>query len=200
MHKRHIHYVLKKIKRVSGWYFVVAILLVAGLAVYSLRQNNLHAIELRDKVLQVDKENGDVESALRELRSYVYGHMNTELSSPNGAYPPVQLKYRYERLVAAQKATQPNNANLTTQAQAYCEKQIPTGRSLNRIDCIQNYITTHGASSNAPIPDSLYKFDFASPRWSPDLAGFSIVLLVVLVLLAVVRLVSIAWLKHTLRQ
>lgn len=201
MHKRHVHHVLRQIKRVSGWYFVIAILITAGVAVYSLRQNNLNAIQLRDKVLQVDKDNGDVESALRELRSYVYSHMNTKLSSPNGAYPPVQLKYRYERLTAAQKAAQPNNANLVTEAQAYCESLIPTGRSVNRIECIQNYMTTKGASvNNKPIPDSLYKFDFASPVWSPDLAGWSIVLLVLLVILGLVRSASVIWLKHNLRQ
>lgn len=200
MNKRHLHHVLKQVKRVSGWYFVVAIIITAGVAVYSLRQNNLNAIQLRDTVLQVDKDNGDVESALRDLRSYVYSHMNTKLSSPNGAYPPVQLKYRYERLLAAQKAAQPDNANLATQAQAYCESQIPTGRSLNRIECIQNYMTTNGAVSSKTIPDSLYKFDFASPAWSPDLAGWSIVLLVVLVLLALVRLASVLWLRHSLRQ
>lgn len=201
MHKRHLHHLLKQIKRVSAWYFVAAIFICAGVAVLSLRQNNLNAIALRDEVLKVDKENGDVEAALRELREYVYSHMNTELSSPNGAYPPIQLKYRYERLMDAQKAAAPNNANLTTQAQNYCESQIPKGRSLNRIDCIQNYMTTHGSDVNTkPIPDSLYKFDFASPIWSPDLAGWSIVVLLLLVFLGVIRTISVLWLKHSLHQ
>lgn len=200
MNKRHLHHVLKQIKRVSAWYFVAAIVITAGVAVYSLRQNNLNAIALRDEVLKVDKENGDIEKALRDLREYVYSHMNTELSSPNGAYPPVQLKYRYERLMAAQKASQPNNGALATQAQAYCESQIPTGRSLNRIECIENYMTTHGTTNSKPIPDSLYKFDFASPAWSPDLAGWSLVLLVFFVFLTIVRSLSVLWLKHNLHQ
>lgn len=198
MHKRYLHHLLKQLKLVRGWYFVAAIILVAAVAVFSLRQNNLHAIELRDHVLQVDKDNGDVETALRELREYVYGHMNTKLSSPNGAYPPIQLKYRYDRLVAAQK--QPTNANLATEAQSYCESQIPTGRSLTRIECIQNYMTTHGAQANKPIPDSLYKFDFASPVWSPDLAGWSLVLLALLVILFIARTASVLWLKHSLHE
>lgn len=197
MHKRHLHHILKQLKLVRGWYFVAAIILVSIVAVFALRQNNLEAIKLRDHVLQVDKENGDVEAALRELREYVYGHMNTKLSSPNGAYPPIQLKYRYERLVAAQKA--PNNANLATEAQNYCETQIPTGRSLGRIECIQNYMATHGAQAAKPIPDSLYKFDFASPAWTPDLAGWSLVLLAFLVLLFVVRTAAVLWLKHSLQ-
>ena len=31
-----------------------------------------------------------------------------------------------------------------------------------------------GAQASAPVPDSMYKFDFVSPSWSPDLAGFSL--------------------------
>ena len=200
MNKRHIHHVLVQLRKVSPWYFVIAIVLSSVLSITSLRHNNVRALQLRDRVLQVDKDNGDVESALRDLREYVYGHMNTQLAVPGGAYPPVQLKYRYDRLVAAQKAQQPSNATLATEAQNYCEAQIPTGRSLTRIDCIQNYILTHGASSSVTIPDSLYKFDFVPPVWSPDLAGFSVLLTAVLVLALIIRTLFEQWLNFRLRQ
>lgn len=201
MHKRKLHHILNQIRKASIWYFVVLLLISALVSVMSLRHNNLRAIELRDKVLQVDKDNGDTEGALRELREFVYGHMNTQLASPNGAYPPIQLKYRYDRLVAEQKAKQPDNSHLTTEAQKYCEAQIPSGRSLYRIDCIQNYISTHGASQNAVIiPDGLYKFDFVPPIWSPDLAGWSIVLTLVLLISLIIRSIAVYWLKHRLKQ
>ena len=201
MNKRHLHHLLKQLHRISAWYFVIAIVLSSLVAVLSLRQNNLTAIKLRDHVLQVDKDNGDVETALRQLREYVYGHMNTQLASPGGAYPPVQLKYRYDRLTAAQKTNAPTNTGLATAAQNYCESQIPTGRSLYRIDCIQNYIMTHGSTDNLPpIPDSLYKFDFAPPIWSPDLAGFSLLLTALLVIVLLVRTIFVQWLKYELRQ
>ena len=196
MNKRHLHHVLKQLKRVSPWYFVIAIILSSVISLVSLRQNNIHALQLRDTVLQVDKDNGDTEAALRKLREYVYGHMNTQLASPGGAYPPVQLKYRYDRLVAAQKTQ--SNTTLATEAQNYCEAQIPTGRSLNRIDCIQNYILTHGAAPTQSIPDSLYKFDFVPPVWSPDIAGWSVLLTAVLLLAFIVRTIFSQWLKHQL--
>ena len=126
--------------------------------------------------------------------------MNTHLAAPGGAYPPVQLKYRYDRLVADQKAQQPANAALTTEAQNYCEAQIPSGRSLNRIDCIQNYILSHGTPVTVSIPDSLYKFDFVPPVWSPDLAGFSLLITAVLVLALVIRILFVQWLKFRLHQ
>lgn len=200
VNKRHIHHVLVGLRKISPWYFVIAIVISSAVSVISLRQNNIQALQLRDKVLQVDKDNGDVESALRDLRQYVYGHMNTQLAAPGGAYPPVQLKYRYDRLVAAQKAQQPSNATLATQAQNYCEAQIPTGRSLYRIDCIQNYILTHGAPVTTTIPDALYKFDFVPPLWSPDLAGWSLLLTAVLFLVLIIRTLFEQWLHFRLRQ
>jgi hypothetical protein len=196
MNKRHLHHVLKQLKRVSPWYFVIAIVMSSVISIVSLRQNNIHALQLRDTVLQVDKDNGDTETALRKLREYVYGHMNTQLASPGGAYPPVQLKYRYDRLVAAQKTQ--SNTTLATEAQNYCEAQIPTGRSLNRIDCIQNYILTHGATPAQSIPDSLYKFDFVPPLWSPDLAGWSALLTAVLLIAFIARTAFAQWLKRQL--
>lgn len=200
MNKRHIHHVLVQLRKISPWYFVIAILVSSAISLVSLRQNNIHALQLRDKVLQVDKDNGDVELALRQLREYVYSHMNTQLAAPGGAYPPVQLKYRYDRLVAAQKTQQPSNSTLATEAQNYCEAQIPTGRSLYRIDCIQSYILSHGAASTVTIPDSVYKFDFVPPVWSPDLAGFSILLTAVLILVFIIRILFVQWLVFRLRQ
>ncbi len=201
MSKRHLHQILKRLRQAHTLYFVVAIIITAGVAVTALRNNNMRALELRDTVLAVDKQNGDTETALRDLREYVYGHMNSNLAVPGGAYPPVQLKYRYDRLVAAEKqrVTQVN-AKLYTEAQGYCESVIPTGRSLTRIECIQNYVTTRGGVSENAIPDALYKFNFAPPIWSPDLAGWSLVLLGVLTLLSITRTIALFWLKHTLHE
>lgn len=201
MHRRHIHHTLKRLKQVHAWYFVIAIVITAGIAVTALRNNNIRAVELRDTVLEVDKQNGDTETALRDLREHVYGHMNSNLAVTGGAYPPVQLKYRYDRLVAVEKERVTQiNAKLYTEAQAHCESMIPTGRSLTRIECIQNYVTTRGGATERPIPDALYKFDFVPPVWSPDLAGWSLLLLALLLLLFIVRMLAIGWLKLALRD
>ena len=103
MHKRHVYHLLKQLRKIRAWYFIAAIILSLAVSIAALRQNNLQAIQLRDQVIKVDEQNGDVEAALRELRQHVYSHMNSNLAAPGGAYPPVQLKYRYERLLAAEK-------------------------------------------------------------------------------------------------
>lgn len=200
MSKKHLYHTLKILRKLSVWYFVTALIVSGFSAALALRQNNLRAIELRDKVLKVDKENGDVEGALRELREYTYSHMNSGLASEGGVYPPIQLKYRYERLVAAEKQRASGaNESLATQAQNYCERLIPQGASRGRIDCIQNFMTTRGASEQ-PIPDALYKFDFASPLWSPDIAGWSLVVFGVVLVAFIARIMAVSWLKHSLRQ
>ena len=107
--------------------FLILCLIFAFIGVMALRANNQHMIILRDKVFQADKEDGDVETALHNLREYVYGHMNTDLSSGNNPVkPPIQLKYRYERLVAAEKArVEKVKGNVYSDAQAYCERTLP---------------------------------------------------------------------------
>ena len=201
MHKRKLHHIITKLRKISAWYFVIAIVASTVLSIATLRHNNIVALQLRDTVIQTDEKNGDVESALRDLREHVYGHMNSNLAAPGGAYPPVQLKYRYERLLEAEKArSSSENGVLYTEAQGYCEQLIPDGRSLNRIECIQTYITSRGGTAEQAIPDALYKFDFQPPVWSPDLAGWSIVLTGLLLLTFTIRSLALVWLNYRLKQ
>ena len=182
MDKRKLHHVWTKIRPIRPWHFIALALLSGIVCLFALRANNLHMISLRDTVYQTDKGNGDVETALRNLREYVYGHMNTDLASgPNAVHPPIQLKYMYDRLVAAEnKHVTDANAAIYPTAQKYCEAKIPTGFSGRyRIACIDDYVKTHGTTAKA-IPKNLYQFDFVSPKWSPDLAGWSLVLTLVL--------------------
>jgi len=181
MTKASPQHLWKTSRTTQPWAYALALfVLFAGLSVYSLRSNNLHMATLRDKVYAADKAGTGIDEALQNLRDYVGHHMNTNLSSgENAVYPPIQLKYTYDRLINA-KASGSNDANarIYTDAQKYCEAKIPTGFSGRyRISCIQSYVASHHASSDY-INSDLYKFDFYSPRWSPDVAGWSLVLAV----------------------
>lgn len=148
----------------------------ALVAIFALRHNNITMIKLRDAVYAADKSGNNVDEALNDLRSYVYAHMNTDLSSGgNTIKPPVQLKYTYERLESA-AAQAANNSGLYTEAENYCQAKIPAGFSgRGRVPCVEEYILNHGGKAPEPIPAALYQFDFVSPSWSPDLAGWSLV-------------------------
>lgn len=202
MDKRHLHHVWRRLKPINAWVFLGLAIACAIIGIYGMRQNNLTAIRLRDQVSEADKNGGDVETPLRELREFTYGHMNANLSTDTGVQQPIQLKYRYDRLVAAEKArVEAANGNIYTQAQAECERQFPAGQvgasGSGRISCIEQYVSSRGVAEN-PVPDALYKFDFVSPRWSPDLAGFGLLLAVIFFLLFVVRFTLEKWFSHRL--
>ncbi len=164
------------IRHASYFPFLVIFLISAGVSAVALRHNNETMVSLRQAVYDADKNNGDVNSALNNLRSYVYDHMNTDLSSGTGVKPPIQLKYTYERLQSqAQGST--GNAGLYTEAENYCQQKIPASVSFygaGRISCVTDYISSHGGKPAPAIPTGLYEFDFASPTWSPDFAGWSL--------------------------
>lgn len=195
--KRKLHHLWVQIRPLSYWYFLVLAIVSLLIGVYALRENNLTAIRLHQNVMAVDKENGDTEKALQELREHIHSHMNANLvSGPTAIKPPVQLKYRYERLVEAEKErVSSTNQRIYSDAQAHCERLFPaiTGNT-GRIPCIEAYVSERTIKQQ-PIPDDMYKFDFVAPRWSPDLAGLSILLAGFFSLLFIVRFGAEVWLK-----
>jgi hypothetical protein len=206
INKRHLHHVWRQLRHVHTSYFLVLTIVFATISVFALRNNNVTALKLRDHVLAVDQQNGDIETALRQLRGYIYGHMNTDLATSTSVYPPIQLKYRYDRLEQAEadRVAAANTNTVYNDAQTYCERTQPQSfYGAGRLGCIQSYIDTHPGGPVAtanPIPDSLYKFDFASPTWSPDLAGWSLVLAALFGLLFIIRFVVERWMRWELKQ
>lgn len=175
MDKPSLHHAWRQLRAAKPWYALAFGLLSGTVCVLALRANNLEMAHLRDAVYAADKNGTGVVPALQALQVYVTAHMNTDLSTgPNAPYPPIQLQYTYDRAVqAAGAAASSANTQVYTEAQHYCEQQDPTDFSgRNRVPCVQQYIETHGATL-PNIPDGLYKFDFVSPSWSPDLAGWS---------------------------
>jgi preprotein translocase subunit SecF len=191
--KNHLlHHLWVRFRRVHPYYFLIIFILISIIAVFSLRQNNQNMVKLRSEVYTADKDNGNVEVALQNLRTYVYAHMNTDLASgPNAVYPPIQLSYTYNRLQQAeQQQVDATNATVYTDAQNYCQAQNSVSFSgRTRVPCIEAYVQQHGAKV-VPIQPALYEFDFVSPTWSPDLAGFSLVLSFLVLILFVISLGS----------
>jgi hypothetical protein len=114
--------------------------------------------------------------------------MNTSLTSgPNSVYPPIQLTYSYDRSTASQaESLQQKNSSLYTEAEDYCQAEVPNGFSGRyRVPCIEQFVTSHGLDQ-ANVPSSLYQFDFISPTWSPDLAGWTLISTFILAILSIV--------------
>ncbi len=167
-----------KLAEISVRAWLVLFLISSLVCIVALRHNNQQMVKLRDAVYAADKNGGDVNAALNNLSHYVYAHMNTNLSDgTSGIYPPIQLQYTYQRLLQAQAGKlQEDNQKVYSAAQNYCRSIGQSVWGLSTITCIQNFVVNHGVKStaNVNIPQGLYEFNFASPAWSPDLAGWSL--------------------------
>jgi len=190
MNKQHVRHPLLA-SLFKTWYFLALTIVSAVICVFALRANNEHMLHLKQALQTADQDNSNVTQALQELQAYVTTHMNTALTTGNtSVYPPIQLVNTYDRLVQAQSnLLQQQNSQIYTQAQDYCEKTYPSATLHTRVVCTEDYAASHGIKAAAPIPDSLYKFDFVSPRWSPDLAGWSMVVSIVSAAITAVLLV-----------
>jgi hypothetical protein len=192
MKKKKDRHFLAKLFTIKPWYLLMLTLLSLAVCIYALRANNEHMLKLRTAVYSADQDNGDVTTALENLQHYVTSHMNTDLSSgSNSVYPPIQLANTYKRLVDAQsQLASGDNSQLYTDAENYCQTQVPNGFSGRyRIPCIEQYITSHSLQQ-VSIDQSLYQFDFISPSWSPDLAGWSLLCTIFLGILYIASLVG----------
>lgn len=177
-------------------------LLIFGfISVISLRYNNIQMLRLRDQVFVADEKGEDVEGALNELRTYVHAHMNTDLNSGGVSIkPPIQLKFTYERLVESEKSrVDAHNKKVTAEAPGVCEARFPAGQIRARAACVDEYIAQNSLAAAESVPKELYQFDFASPSWSPDLAGFSLLITAALGSLIIVRILLSAFIKHELK-
>jgi hypothetical protein len=188
----------KKLARVPAWTLLFISFIFGVVAIFSLRANNLRAIELAEKVTQVDEADGDVEAALKELREHIYAHMNAGLRSDTGIQqPPIRLFHRYERLKEAEAArVEALRSQILIDAQTKCEAEFPNDFSGRvRVPCVQAYIDSNKVEEQTISPD-LYMFDFASPTWSPDLAGWSLVLAVIFAGAFIISIVSELFLRQ----
>lgn len=192
MEKHKLYGYWHKYRRISLIILVAGFIFFSLTSILALRNNNLTMLKLKEKVVQVDAQGGDVEKALIELRDFVFSHMNTTMRPANTTEPPLQLVSSYNRYIEQQQAklTTAGQSDMYTAAQANCEREYPT--IAERVNCIQLFVAENGgalAEINFPSKD-LYTFDFASPRWTPDLAGISLVLAVIFFVLLVLRLVT----------
>src|ERR1039458_657337 len=142
MNKHHLHHLWTRLRYIKPWYFLIIAIISAVTCIYALRANDEHMIKLRNAVYTADQNNTDVQQTLQNLQAYVTTHMNTNLSTNTSVYPPIQLKYTYDRLVQAQTtAAETANTQLYTDAQHYCEQQDPVDFSgHNRVPCIEQYV------------------------------------------------------------
>lgn len=195
---------IKQLQRVKTWQLVILLILSAFVSATFLRLNNIGMVERRDAVLAADEQGNDEVTALRlyDLQRYVSGHMNADLS--DGVY--LEASYRRDSKAAYDRATSDSNpnGNIYKKAQQVCAPKF-SAYSYAYLQCTTDELAKYPAANdlitsvNYPKADA-YKHAFVAPLWSPDFAGWSVLVTLVLLVMIVVRLVALAILRAVLRR
>lgn len=193
---------LRNLRHIKTWQLVILLALAGFLAATFLRLNNIGMIQRRDAVLAADQAGdvNDMHNRLLDLQQYVSGHMNASTG-------PFYLEYQYGRDVQKAIASAGNssnpNGNIHAKADAVCRPQFSSW-SLAYVQCfteeLAKYPPSPDPSQNVDLPSAqLYRYDFVSPRWSADFAGWSVLLCAVLLVIILMRIVSYGILSLVLK-
>lgn len=183
--------VFKAIRALKLWQHLLITILLVLLSSLFLRRNYQQMISLRDAVVEQDESEGDIGVAVKNLGDYVISHMNTNLPGP------VQLPYSfnrdYDQLVRNSQV--PSDDYL-----AIREKCVTFDVPVEvQSECIRSEASAI-TDSDVSLSPELYSFDFKSPAWSPDLAGWFSVISLLSMLTLVVRFLTDRVVKALLKN
>jgi hypothetical protein len=202
--KRRVRRSIKQLQRVKTWQLIILLLLAGFVAATFLRLNNIGMIERRNAVITAD-ESGDaavITQRLYDLQRYVSGHMNTDLG--RGVYLESSFSRDLQKWQADQYGDTNPNGNVYAEVQKICEPQFRS-YSTAYLQCTTSELAkyppsqTTASESIKPRSDT-YIQAFASPTWSPDFAGWSLVVCALLALIIIVRLIALGVLSLMLRH
>lgn len=195
---------IKRLQRVKTWQLVILLLLVGFLTATFLRLNNIGMLQRREAVLSAD-ETGDKQatvSRLYDLQRFVSAHMNTDMGK--GLYLETSYKRDVQKAYDKVSVDSNPNGNIYKKAQEVCAPKF-TRWSQAYVQCTSSELAKYPAASNLvtdvqlPRADS-YLHVFASPLWSPDFAGWSVLICIALILMIVVRIISVIVLRIILHH
>ncbi len=200
--KRHVKQRIKQIERVKTWQLIILLILSAFLAATFLRINNVGMVQRRDAVLTADKEGNidDVQSRINELRRYTAAHMNADTGV---FYLQEQYNRDVQKALKSSSDLSSERARANEQADRVCKPRF-TGWSTAYMECFLNELAKYPTSSTLPavtLPSpALYRYEFSAPRWSPDFAGFTVLLTLGITVVIVVRLIGLVILRAMLKR
>ena len=174
---------------------IILLILVLFIAATALRLNNVGMDQRREGVYSAD-EAGDediIHQRLLSLREYSSSHMNAN----TGAFV---LKNQYDRdsqraLADAQNKSEESeslNGNIYKKAAEVCDPQF-SGYSQAYMQCFMNelnkYPESGAVSDSVVLPTAeLYQYDFASPIWTPDIAGWTVLLAIIISVVIITKI------------
>lgn len=196
---------LRWLKKAKTWQLVLLLVLVGFIAATFLRLNNIGMIQKRDAVLAADKklDNINTKKELTELQSYVSSHMNSDMGK--GIILQSTYQRDYDAAVAAAVNAHNTNSDLYQKASLDCRARFQGTTASFRNDyvtCVANAVSELPAnqqSANLPHLEN-YHYNFASPLISPDLAGFFVLIALILTLFILLRLIMLYGLRFIIKR
>lgn len=212
---------LKQIQSLKNWQLFILLLLVIFVDLTALRLNNVGMVRRREAVETADKA-GDVEAARKatiELANYVYNHMNsggivysdeTHWFKINREVKIVwaniyESDMRKAEQIAREAESNNPNGNIFKKAEEACRPRFHGGYSLAYQQCILDEQNKYPASNRGQIkaqyPNiSEYTYNFVTPLWSPDLAGWTTLTAAILIFMIAIKMTTTTILKLVLKK
>lgn len=203
MDKRSVKRSIKQLQVIKTWQLIILLILALFITATFLRMNNVGMIERRKAVASADKS-GDIDQIqqrLYDIQRYSAAHMNADTGV-------MYLQGQYNRDVqrqaeAASTSGSAKALEIRREAEEVCKPQF-NGWSPAYVQCYVNELNKHPAdeisTQLAPPSSALYRYNFVSPVWSPDFAGFSLLVSLLIAVVIIVRLLGIAILRLMLRR
>lgn len=195
---------IKNLQRVKTWQLIIMLIIVGFVAATFLRLNSIGMVQRREAVINADKQGdqADTVDRLYDLQRFVAAHMNTELG--RGVYLEQSYNRDLQNWQENQYGASNPNGNIYKKAQEVCAPQF-SRYSYAYLQCTTNELAKFPAAAD-PASDTskprqeAYIHSFSAPVWSPDFAGWSILVFGVILLLILIRLISLGILQLMLRK
>jgi len=201
--KKQVRQNIGRLQRIKTWQLVVLLLLVSLIAATFMRLNNVGMIERRTAVFAADKR-GDreqVKQNLYALQRYSSAHMN---AGTGVLYLETLYKQDVEKARKAAETDSGLGARVMREADAMCRLQFGGNYQAYSV-CVaaeqRKYTGVNGTSIEVILPNpELYRHAYFSPLWSPDFAGWTVLLGIAIALVIIARLLGLMILKLLLRR
>lgn len=201
--KREAMSMIKRLQRVKTWQLLVLLLLVGLLSATFFRLNNIGMVERRTAVMNADASGNEkaLTNNLYALQRFSSAHMN---ASSGTIYLEEGYKRETIRLVNEAKKSSTVASDVVQKADRICRAQFP-GYSQAYVQCNASEQAKIAGSNSLqttvafPNPE-LYRHEYISPIWSPDFAGWTLVVCLLITGVIVVRLIMLAILRLLLHK
>lgn len=201
INKKQIKRRLKRIQHVKTWQLVIVLFLSLLVNATLLRMNNINMVERRNLVLSADREKDEekIKDKLYELQRYVTSHMNTNMGK--GIY--LETSYQTAVKRAYDEVINDETQNIYKAAQDICVPKFANWSQVY-VSCVAEELAKYPEGDNLastvtkPSPDSFLHV-FASPLWSPDFAGLSVMFSVVILIMILTRIIGVIILNLLLK-